>query len=541
MQIAQTSALPTAQRSAGFDAVLQMWRRHKWLAIVVFIVVLPAVLSVVVFLPNVYQSTATILVERQKVPEAFVQTTVTSGIDLRLQAITQQILGRSRLEGLINRFGLYADVLQRVPLEELIERMRQNIRLEQKGGQGSGQQHTTVAFTISYSGKDPQLVAQVTNALASFYIEENLKVREQQAACTTEFLRVQLEEMKQKLETQERLLSKFKEQYIGQLPEQLQANLAVLERLNTQLRLNSEKQARAHEQRATLSKQLAEIDKLRPAVPPPDAPAPEANVTRLERLQQELMVLRTQYAEEYPDIVRLKSEVAALEQHHAATERAKAPGQPVEPPINTYIQQMKRDLGALDVEVTALRAEESGLLRTITLYQQRVENTPRREQDLQGLLRDYDTAQALYQSLLKRHEESKLAESLEQRQKGEQFRLIESATPSQRPAKPDRKRLILMGCFMALGLAVGAVLLVEQLDTSFHTVDDLRAFSQLPVLVSLPRVISRADRRRRRWWFALAAISTVLGILLIVGASYVAIKGQAPLVELYAQLQRLRQ
>jgi uncharacterized protein involved in exopolysaccharide biosynthesis len=250
-----------------------MWRRHKWLAIVVFITVLTAVLSVVVFLPNVYQSTATILIERQKVPEAFVQTTVTSGIDMRLQAITQQILSRSRLEGLIDRFGLYADVRQRVPLEALIERMRQDIRLEQKGGEGGGQQRTTVAFSISYSGKDPQLVAQVTNALASFYIEENLKVREQQAAGTTEFLRVQLEDMKQKLETQERLLSQFKEKYIGELPEQLPANLAVLERLHTQLRLNSEKQARAHEQRATLTRQLAEIDKLRPAALPTDTPA----------------------------------------------------------------------------------------------------------------------------------------------------------------------------------------------------------------------------------------------------------------------------
>jgi uncharacterized protein involved in exopolysaccharide biosynthesis len=165
-------------------------------------------------------------------PEAFVQTTVTSGIDMRIQAITQQILESFTSRRLDRPFCLFADVRQQVPLEELIERMRRDIRLEQKGGQGSGQQHTTVAFNISYSGKDPHLVAQVTNSLASFYIEENLKVRERQAAGTTEFLRVQLEDMKQKLETQERLLSQFKEKYIGELPEQLQANLAVLERLH---------------------------------------------------------------------------------------------------------------------------------------------------------------------------------------------------------------------------------------------------------------------------------------------------------------------
>jgi len=184
------------------------------------------------FLPDVYESTATILVERQQVPEAFVQTTVTSGIDLRLQTITQQVLGRSRLEGLINRFGLYADVLQRVSLEEVIETMRKDIVLEQKGKQQNrGKDDPTVAFTISYKGRNPQQVAQVTNTITSFYIDENLKVREQQAAGTAEFLGAQLTEVKQKLEEQEKRLSQFKERYMGELPEQLSANLAVLERL----------------------------------------------------------------------------------------------------------------------------------------------------------------------------------------------------------------------------------------------------------------------------------------------------------------------
>src|SRR5262245_1926717 len=303
--------MQATQQGGGIDAALDVWRRRKWLAIFIFAMVFTAMTSVAVFLPDVYESTATILVERQQVPEAFVQATVTSGIDLRLQTITQQVLSRSRLEGLINRFGLYADVLQRVSLEEVIETMRKDIVLEQKGKQQNRcKDDPTVAFTISYRGRNPQQVAQVTNTIASFYIDENLKVREQQAAGTAEFLGAQLTEVKQKLEEQEKRLSQFKERYMGQLPEQLQANIAVLERLNTQLRLNGEKRDRVSEQRAALAQQFAEHEGLRPSskttVVMTSDPKPDPDIARLEKLQQDLATLRTRFNESYPEIGWLK-------------------------------------------------------------------------------------------------------------------------------------------------------------------------------------------------------------------------------------------
>jgi protein tyrosine kinase modulator len=559
--------MQAAQKGAGISAAIDVWRRRKWLAILTFAGVCTGVLSVALFLPNVYQSTATILVERQQVPEAFVQSTVTSGIDVRLQTITQQVLSRSRLESLMNRFGLYAELRQRAPLEEVIEAMRQDIFLEQKGQdkQERGKDETTIAFTISYKGSNPQQVAQVTNTLASFYIDENLKVREQQAAGTAEFLRTQLAEIKQKLEEQEKRLSQFKERYMGQLPEQLQANIAVLERLNTQLRLNGEKRARVSEQRAALAQQLAELQGLRPSskttVVMTSDPKPDPDIARLEKLQQDLATLRTRFNENYPEIGWLKAEIAALEQQLVTTPSPKKPGQDAagrkkpgqdaagrkkpgqdpEPLLNPYVQQLKKELGILDAEMKALHAEEQSALQDIALYQQRVENTPRRDQELQILQRDYDTAKGLYQSLLKRQEEARLAEHLEQRQKGEQFRLLEPGVPGDKPVAPKRSKLVLMGFFGALGLAVGAIILAEQLDTSFHTVNDLGAFTQVPVLVTLPRIVTRAETRRRRWRFSLVGLATVLSLVLIVGASFVIIKGPAQLAEVYAQLQRLRQ
>ena len=258
--VSRAYGIQIAQKHGGFENAWEIWKRRKWLAILVFLAVFTAVASVTMFLPAIYQSTTTILVERQQVPETFVQSTITSGIDFRLQTITQQVLSRSRLENLIDRFSLYQDLRQRVPLEQVIERMRQDILLDQTGLQKEGKGETTVAFAISYKGRNPQQVAQVANTLASFYIDENLKIRERQAAGTADFLRGQLDEMKQRLEEQEQRLRQFKERYMGELPEQLHANIAVLENLNIQLRLNGEKRARASEQRGALAQQLAELE-----------------------------------------------------------------------------------------------------------------------------------------------------------------------------------------------------------------------------------------------------------------------------------------
>jgi polysaccharide chain length determinant protein (PEP-CTERM system associated) len=420
--------------------------------------------------------------------------------------------------------------------------MRQDISLEQKGQQQTrGQDGPAIAFTIGYRGRHPQVVAQVTNILASFYIEENLKVREQQAAGTVEFLRGQLEGVRKGLEEQEQRLSQFKERYMGELPEQLQANLAILERLNIQLRLHTEKQARAGEHRTILAKQLAEVDGFGTVGEPRIAAAPGTAAAQLEKLQQELEVLRTRFTDKHPNVIRIKAEIATLEQRRTEAEHGKKSAPIVAQSVNPYVQQLKKELGELEAESKALRIEEDNLLGSIALYQQRVENTPRREQEIQGLLRDYESTKGLYQSLLKRQEEARLAESMEQRQKGEQFRLLDPAIPSQRPAEPDRRKLTMVGLLISLGLAAGSMVLAETLDTSFHTVDDLRAFSQVPMLVNLPRIITKAEIRQRRWRFGLAAISAIVGLVLIVGSSYAAIQGKAHLGKLLTQAQLLLQ
>src|SRR5437899_1137953 len=482
-------------KGAGLDGLLAVWSRRKWLAVLAFAAPISAAVSFITFLPNIYRSTATVLVDRQQVPEAFVRSTVTSALETRLQTISQEILSRSRLEVLINRFGLYADPRKRVPFEEVIERMRRDTKLELKSVEQRGQREATVAFTISYQGSDPGTVSLVTNTLASFYIEENLKARERQATGTADFLKVQLGETKKRLDEQEQRVSEFKRRHLGELPQQMDANLATLERLHTQLRLNADNQTRAAERRQALSSQLAEAESLL-ATPPaaPSGPAaapPESAELRLTRLKEDLTKLRTQFSEKYPDVTLLAAEVAALEREVAdakSRERELADAKSREPkteekpaapqagPLTPYVLRLKEALGEVEAEIRIVKGEDQRLRDGIAAYQARVENVPRREQEFRELSRDYESTRELYQSLLKRYEEAQLAESMEQRQKGEQFRVLDPAVPSPEPAAPNRLRLLLTALLGSLGLAVGVVVLAEHVDTSFHTVDDLRAF-----------------------------------------------------------------
>ena len=194
--------------------------------------------------------------------------------------------------------------------------------------------------------------------------------------------------------------------------------------------------------------------------------------------------------------------------------------------------RLKEALSEVEAEIRILKGEDKRLRDGIAAYQARVENVPRREQEFKELSRDYEGTRELYQSLSKRFEEAQLAESMEQRQKGEQFRVLDPAVPNPEPAAPNRVRLLVMALVGSLGLAAGAVALVEKADTSFHTLDELRAFSVVPVLVSIPRIVTETDRRRRQWHLRLAASAAVVGLVVIVSSAYFAAHENEYLVSL---------
>jgi polysaccharide chain length determinant protein (PEP-CTERM system associated) len=526
---------PGTTKGAGLERIQAIWSRRKWLAVLVFALPFAAAASAILTLPSLYQSTATVLVDRQQVPEAFVQSTVTSELETRLQTISQEILSRSRLEGLIARFGLYGDLKSRKPSEEIVDRMRRDIQLEIRSAEAKGNRNVTIAFTLGYRGRDAETVALVTNTLASFYIEENLKARERQATGTTEFLRAQIGETKKRLDEQEQRVSEFRRRYLGELPEQMPANLANLEALNTQLRLNSDNQVRARERIETLAAQLAEAEAYGPALGVPGTPAagPEPPALRLTRLRQDLATAQARFTEAHPTVIRLKEEIAALERELAASKPGPTAQEPASAaPPSPYVLRVREAVRTAEAEAKILKQEERRLRSAIAALQSRVENTPKREQEFKDISRDYEATRKQHESLLKRYEEAQLAESMEQRQKGEQFRILDPAVPSAVTSAPNRLRLLLVAVALSAGLAAGAAVLAETLDTSFHSVEELRAFTSVPVLVSIPRIDTEADRRGRRLQFRVVAAGALLGVVLVAGASHLIARGNEQLTRM---------
>jgi uncharacterized protein involved in exopolysaccharide biosynthesis len=350
------------------DSVLEVWHRRKWVAVLVFIAVLAATITATASLPDLYRASATVLVDRQEVSEAFVRPSVTAELETRIQTIHQRVTSRARLADLINRLGLYPELRGRVPVEVIVDRMRRDIQLQLKGVEQSTGRTTTISFSVGDSGRNAQSVADVTNTLAGFYVEENSSSRARQAAKTAEFMSGQLAEAKRVLDAQERQTSDTL-RHTDELPGQLQANLATIERLNTQLRLNGEYQLRLMERRERLEREPAPVRSTAPAA----EPAAAAELVRLRQhlaeLRQQLAELRRRYSDQYPDVKRVSAEVAALEEHLARTQDSVVVPQAVstDPPVQ------ERALEAGDEELKSLKEQEASLRRMIADYETRVE------------------------------------------------------------------------------------------------------------------------------------------------------------------------
>jgi len=499
------------------DLVRDAWSRRKWLAIAVFLLAFAVIATIVRSLPNLYRSTATVLIERHQVSEAFVRPSITGELETRLQTISQDILSRARLEQLVTRLGLYPDLQRRLPMEALVERIRRDIRLDLKsvdqGGRGA-----TIAFTLRYQGREPQKVALVANTLASFYVAANVKLREEQATGTADFLRAQLTDMSNRVAEQERRIKDYRARYVGELPEQSAANVATVERLHAQVHLNSADQLRAMDRRAALLRQLAEATQLAEAKQADASGTPDAMNAEIAKLKQQLTLLRLRFTDRYPEVIRLKSELATLERSRDAV---KAEAGDAERPaeVDPTILRIQDALGDADREVDRFKAEEKRLRHDIAVYQQRIERAPQRDQEFRELSRDYDTTKELQASLLKRYEDARLAESMEQRQRGEQFRILDAAIPATRPAAPNRPMLLIVGAVAALGTAAAAVMLAEHVDTSYHTVDQLREAMDTAVVASIPLIVTSGDRRRWKLRFALAVVAMTLALAVAVKAS----------------------
>ena len=547
-------------RGAGLHTVLEVVRRRRLLAVLPFAFILAAAASLAFFLPSLWTARATVLVNRQEIPEAFVKSTVNTDVDARLLTLSQDVLDTPRLGKIIQDNNLYPSLRRTKPMPDVVERMRKDIAIDVKEPpERRGRETNAMVFTVAYTTTDPVVSARVTNTLASLFTEENRRQREQQAVGTSEFLEAQLKEMRTKLAGQEQRITAYKEQHLGELPEQKEVNLRTLERLQQQLSLAYENNRRATERRQNISQSMNNLDLASAMAGSPGAasiagpmvtPA-ESAAARLSILRQELAALQTTYSDKYPDVIQMKEQIrlterraAEEEKKLAAAQAAAASGRGPKGQMsrssrdlqlavqNPYVLSLMQQRDQADVEAKTSGDEIKNLTTQIATYQRRLEMTPKREQELALITRDYETTRDMFRQLLAKRGEADIAAELEQRQKGEKFRVIDQARLPDRPAGPNRLRLLIVGLVLALGAAGVAVVLAEQVDTSYRRAEEVRATAGVPVLSTIPRIVTEDDRLRaaRQRRMALAAVA--VGLLAVVGTSFMVAHNNQSLVTL---------
>ena len=477
--------------------------RRFWHIVLPFFMVSIATVGYCLVVPRVYKAQTLILVEPQKVSPEYVESIVTVDLGDRLRTITQEIKSRTRLEKIINEYDLYPDIRAARTMADAVEVFRDEIETNVRRASGrSG----TGSFEIAYMNCDPVKARDVTNAIANFFIEDNLKLRELQATGTTSFLDRELEKTKEVLRQKEENIRKFKEKYFGLMPEQMENNIRILTQLQQQLKSLNASIQQTKDRKVLLQTELSRLETLRADTGRPGDQnmelAADQETLILEELRQQLQGLRSRYTDKHPDVLKLATKVDKLEKEQEARTLDTKPDPPQVTPLPNEAQRLMlvqredflSQLKLIDKQLAALARDKTKTSGQIAQYRQRIEDGPKIEQMFVDLRRDYKEASENYQSLLENKLQSELAENLERTQEGEQFVILEPAKLPEKPFKPNTEKMLAFGFMMALACGLGLAYLREYLDPTFWNSRHLESVVELPVLISVPVVTTKKER-----------------------------------------------
>ena len=514
--------------SVGFDLQRCLGivrRRHLQFLILMFLGWL-AIWGTSWILPVRYKSTTLILVEQPTMPRDYVKPNVNDDLQGRLQNISQQILSRTRLLHIIDEVNLYTKERRRLSPDEIVEQMRKDIGVELV----TDADKRVTAFKVNYSAPDPSLAQQVTSKLTNLFINENLEVRQQQSEGTTKFLEDQLETARQNLAAQEEKVREFKAQHVGELPTQLGSNLQILEGLQSQLQAEERALDTSKQQRVYLETLLREYRAIQGSPRGAEgAPMGLAAIDQeIDRLKAQLADLTSRYKDRFPEVRKLKQQIAAMEKMRGqllADQQTKdnsvRPDDSVAANTDNSVDvrdqpqllQLQSQLHANQVEVKNHEQMVAELRLKIGDYQARLNQEPVREQQLADLTRGYDQSKATYDELLKKKNESAMATSMELLQQGEHFRIIDPPSLPVKPSFPNRLKFCGIGFVVGLLLGAGAVWALETTDDRVYSEQELKSLLPISVVSEIPLVISPANERaeQRRIWrgWATAAVICV--------------------------------
>jgi len=546
------------EQSFSLQELLGIARRRAVLIGAAALAVLALATPAALLWPAVYRSTATILIEEQEIPRELVRSTVTSLADERIQVISQQVMTRSTLMQIVEKYDLYPRERRYVSNEEILDRVRADIKLQTISAELGRLGSRAIAFKLSYDNAVPDKAQKVANELVTLYLNENVRTRQQRADEASAFLGDEAERLGRQIAELEAKLAVFKRANAGRLPELLQLNMQLRERAETDLDEITRQLRMLEDRRVYLETQLTVVKETAPvaqervlepeerlkmlrhqyiglsgiyAADHPDlvrmrreiealekstGAKPRADPKVIDEARNELARLADRYAPDHPDVVRQKKRLAALE-----AEQAKLPGAGEKKPDNPAYVTLAAQIESTRREALSLEPKREELRARVAAYQKRLEETPGVEQVYRDLVRDHENAVAKYKEIRAKQMEAQVALELEKDRKAERFSLIDPPQYPEKPAQPDRKKLLGLALAGSLGAGAGAAGLAEALDASVKSARSLGALVQAPVLGVVPRAENAAERarRRRRWLLALGA-ALCAGLLLLAAVHF---------------------
>jgi polysaccharide chain length determinant protein (PEP-CTERM system associated) len=466
--------------------VRRIFRAYWWILPIAIIGCGAIGLATSLLIPKKYTSETLVLVDQPRVPTEYVKPVVTDDLNHRLASMQEQILSRTRLEPIIEKFGLYSDQRQKLHMEDLVAKLRTAVTIKPIDQMPGTLHNSLPGFYVSVVFENPQTAQQICTEITSMFMQQNTREREQQAVQTTDFLTGQLDEAKRKLDEQDQKLAAFKRQYLGSLPEEEQTNLNVLSGLNGQLEANVQALSRAQQDKTFNESLLSQQEASAAIISPIFQNSAETPDRQLADLEQQLGVLEAKYTPEHPDVVKLRNQITEFKKKMTATPKPDENANPTPKIDSLQVQQLRAKLRQDELSIADLSRRQTQIQEQIVQLQGRLQASPVIEQQLKEITRNYQTAQDFYNDILKKREQSAMATDLEHQQESEQFRVLDPPSLPDKPSFPKKGYFAGGGLGAGLVISLGILYMIALLDKSMHTQRDAEVCLNLPVLAMIP-------------------------------------------------------
>lgn len=467
-------------------------KRRGWMILIPALLLPIIAVAITYRLTPIYTSKTLVLIQPQTVPDTYVKPIITEDLDSRLASMKEQILSRSRLEPIIERFNLGTPGMD---MDDKVAQTAKNIGIVPIHSEiaGSG---GLPGFFISFTASDPHTAQLVCREITSQFVSASLQASQQSAEGTTAFLKGQLDQAKANLDSQDQKLAEFQKQYMGTLPEQQQPNMEMLNTLTTQLDATTQALTRLENDKTMVDSMLAQESRQTTTLPGQKS-SPIADQLQLQKLEDQETDLRARYTPDYPDVIAVQRQINDLKKQMAAASAAPAATATTAPHYDSPgTIQLRAQATALNQAITQKKQQQAALQGQIGTYQSRIQSTPLVEAKMKDLTRDHQTAQDFYDSLLSKMNNSQMATDLERRQEGENFKIMDDANLPDAPTFPKRGMFAAGGLALGLGLGVLLIAFLEYRDKSLRTERDVWTFTKLPTLATIALIHDAKGKTR---------------------------------------------